>query len=130
MLVYLLLATLTYTLTPITILATNDIHGKLFSDTKKFPNHSLKIGGLSLFASYLKVLRKTEENLLWLDAGDQYTGTLESQFFKGKPMSEAFNYLKLDIAAPGNHDFDFGLQSYEKSLERQQYVTLFANISP
>ena len=58
----------------ITILGTNDIHGRVFANKKK----EIKIGGLSLFSSFLNILRQTEKNLLWLDGGDQFTGTLES----------------------------------------------------
>ena len=60
----------------VTILGTNDMHGRIFPD--KNDKLDLKIGGLSLFSSYLKVLRKTEDRLLWLDGGDLFTGTLES----------------------------------------------------
>lgn len=78
----------------ITILGTNDAHGKLMSDIKTLPNgESFKYGGLSLLSSYINILRKQKEAFLWLDAGDQYTGTLESQFFNGSSISEAFNYL-------------------------------------
>ena len=57
-------------------MGTNDMHGRIFPD--KNDKLNLKIGGLSLFSSYLKVLRKTEDRLLWLDGGDLFTGTLES----------------------------------------------------
>jgi 2',3'-cyclic-nucleotide 2'-phosphodiesterase (5'-nucleotidase family) len=41
------------------------------------------MGGLSLLSSYVKIMRNTTENLIWLDSGDQFTGTLESYIFNG-----------------------------------------------
>ncbi len=55
----------------ITILGTNDVHGHLIPiDVVKSQDLTIHIGGLSLFSSYLNVLRNTEENILWLDGGD------------------------------------------------------------
>ena len=98
-------------------MGTNDIHGRLLPVTSEKPDRTIYIGGLSLFSSYLKTLRKTEPNLLWLDAGDLYTGTLESQYFEGETISTALNYLGLDATAPGNHEFDFGLDVYQNRLK-------------
>jgi 5'-nucleotidase len=78
----------------ITILGTNDLHGKLVSERKITSNNeTYNIGGLNIFSSYLTILRSKEPNLIWLDGGDQYTGTLESQFFNGSSISDALNYL-------------------------------------
>jgi len=42
----------------ITILGTNDAHGKLMSEQRNLPNgETFKLGGLSLLSSYIKVLR-------------------------------------------------------------------------
>jgi 5'-nucleotidase len=63
----------------LTILGTNDLHGRLFAyNITTSKNELIKQGGLSLFSSYLSILRDTEPNLIWLDGGDLYTGTLES----------------------------------------------------
>ena len=85
---------------------------------------------MSLFSTYLKTLRKTETNLLWLDAGDLYTGTLESQHFDGETISRALNHLGLNATAPGNHEFDFGLDVYQNRLTQQQFPTLVSNMIP
>jgi 2',3'-cyclic-nucleotide 2'-phosphodiesterase (5'-nucleotidase family) len=47
--------------------------------------------------------------MLWLDAGDQWTGTLESKLFNGKPLTVFYNDLGLNATAIGNHDFDMGV---------------------
>ena len=67
-------------LVPITILGTNDVHGRITPMTaKKENNITINIGGLGLLSSYIKILHEDKKkNLLWLDAGDQFTGTLES----------------------------------------------------
>jgi 2',3'-cyclic-nucleotide 2'-phosphodiesterase (5'-nucleotidase family) len=78
----------------LTILGTNDIHGKLTPIDVYKPNGTLvNIGGLSLLSSYFKIVKKEYPNLLWLDAGDQYTGTLESSLFNGQTITSAFNII-------------------------------------
>ena len=74
------------------------------------------MGGLSLLSSYVKIIRNTTENLIWLDSGDQFTGTLESYIFNGQTITKAFNYMGLNLTSPGNHEFDYGIQSYNKRL--------------
>ena len=48
--------------------------------------------------------------MLYLDAGDQFQGGLESSSLisSGKIMNEFYNELKVDASALGNHEFDFG----------------------
>src|SRR5581483_4694329 len=43
-----------------------------------------------------------------LDAGDLFTGTLESDLGEGAIVIRAMNAIGYDAVAMGNHDFDFG----------------------
>lgn len=62
----------------IAIIGTNDIHGHILPKTYTLsPNSSetLRAGGLTLMASYIEALKEEwGENLLWLDAGDEFQG--------------------------------------------------------
>lgn len=82
-------------LTSITILATNDIHGGVE------PN-------FALWASTVSDLRKSNPNLILVDAGDQFQGTLISNYNEGQLVFSAMKYLQYDAVVPGNHDYDFG----------------------
>ncbi len=70
---------------------------------------SVDEGGLALYASVLKQLRaETGGQLLVLDAGDVFQGTLVSNLSEGAVMVDAFNALGVDAVAVGNHEFDYG----------------------
>lgn len=61
----------------IAILGTNDIHGHILPTIEFIPanNETYRTGGLTLMSSYIDALKEEwGENLLWLDAGDEYQG--------------------------------------------------------
>ncbi len=103
------------------IVGTNDIHGTLSpipSKTSVDPGTgeaiSYERAGLATLASHLRILKKEfGERLLWLDGGDQFQGSIESNLNEGAPMVEFFNRLGLTASALGNHEFDFGPEGPE-----------------
>lgn len=118
----------------IAIFSTNDIHGHLIPDVNSIPDSQniYRTGGTTLLSSYLKALKKEwQENLIWLDAGDQYQGTMESNLFVGEPIVKFINYMnvtKKTVTAIGNHDFDFGYQNMSKSFSEADFPYVSANI--
>ena len=85
------------------VLHTNDTHGH----PVKFSNSSvLDVGGLPARATLVKQIRRANENVLVLDAGDLNTGKAVSNFFKAKPDIEGYNYIGYDAMVLGNHEFD------------------------
>ena len=95
---------------PFTILGTNDWHGWAEPHQARGPDgSSVDEGGLSLYASVVKLLRaETGGRLLVLDAGDIFQGTMVSNLSEGAVMVDAFNALGMDAVAVGNHEFDYG----------------------
>ena len=96
----------------ITILATNDIHGGI--EPKTAPDRS-QSGGLTLLGGTVKAIREglkdqlaDRSGILLLDGGDQFQGTLISNYNEGKLMFDAMSALNYDAVVPGNHDYDFG----------------------
>lgn len=128
----------------IILMGTNDIHGALVPDTLKTQENDpsaemeYQTGGIATLAGYVNILRKEYGNrLLWLDAGDQFQGTIESNFEKGKSMVSFFNLASLQGSAIGNHEFDFGpehegsndpLGAIKARLSEALYPYLAANI--
>jgi 5'-nucleotidase len=95
----------------ITILGTNDIHGSVESVVDRGD----PVGGMAFWAGAVQAIRKgvaqkhgESGGVLVLDAGDQFQGTLLSNFNEGKLVFEAMNAVGYDAAVPGNHDYDFG----------------------
>ena len=88
----------------VSVIGTNDVHGALLPvDGNR---------GLALLAGYVNNLRETRAEdggeVLLIDAGDMWQGTLESNLSEGASVVAAFNALDYDAAAVGNHEFDFG----------------------
>ena len=90
--------------TTLTIVGTNDVHGELLPTGEK--------GGLVTISAYLSALRLAREEdggaVLYIDAGDMWQGTLESNLTEGAFVVDAYNAMGVTAAAIGNHEFDFG----------------------
>ena len=93
----------------ITLVGTNDVHGWVMTQEEKFDGAKIRYGGIATFAAYLKVLREDNPGgVVLVDAGDLFQGTLMSNITEGEVVIDAFNLLKYDAAAIGNHEFDYG----------------------
>lgn len=96
----------------VVIVATADIHGHLEEREEavgKPGEGTIRWGGIAVFAGELANLRAQEPGrVVWLDAGDEFQGTLISNLSEGEAVVRAFDALGLAAAAVGNHEFDFG----------------------
>jgi 5'-nucleotidase len=105
----------------VVILGTNDIHGALAPEKLKTRDPSpieYEKGGAVYFATQLRLLRNQYGgHLLFLDAGDQFQGSIDSNLEEGRPMVKFFNELGLTAAAIGNHEFDFGPSGSQGSYD-------------
>jgi 5'-nucleotidase len=91
-----------------TILHSNDMHGDFLAEQSGKRKRSL-IGGMALLAGYINRVREEEENVLYVISGDMVQGSLIDSEYKGISTIEIVNYLAPDVAALGNHEFDYGL---------------------
>lgn len=96
----------------ITILSTNDIHGGIEPQVSAMGQ---KYGGMALFGGIVKATREGIANkfgdkggVVVVDAGDQFQGTLISNYNEGSLLFDTFNAVGYDAIVPGNHDYDFG----------------------
>lgn len=99
----------------IVILSTNDIHGGIEAHGSKNGQKNVMTGGLAFFAGAVKAIRDGMANkfgkqsgVLTVDAGDQFQGTLISNYTEGSLVFDAMNIVGYDYAITGNHDYDFG----------------------
>ncbi len=90
-----------------TILHSNDMHGDFIAEVKE--GGGQLIGGLGLLSGYLNKVRKEEENVIYVIAGDMVQGSLIDFEYKGISTMEMMNYLSPDVATLGNHELDYGL---------------------
>lgn len=105
----------------LTVLHTNDHHGTVL------PNGGQ--GGLAERATYIAGVRASDANVLLLDAGDINTGSALSNMFKGEIDINAYNLMKYDAVAFGNHEFDNDLALIEKQIAQAEFPWLSANVT-
>lgn len=120
----------------IAIVGLNDIHGALSPErlqTKDEKPVSYERGGALFLSSQLNVLKKEMGGrLLILDAGDHFQGSLDSNLFEGKSVTDFFNTIGLNAATIGNHEFDFGAgkeAKNNKELSLNKRAVLMKRIS-
>ena len=99
----------------LTILHTNDVHSRI----DPFPmdgSANQGLGGVAARAEIIEKIRREEEHVLLLDAGDIFQGTAYFNFYKGEPEIKAMSSMGYEAAAIGNHDFDAGLENLAMQL--------------
>ncbi len=116
----------------LTIVETSDTHGQIFPIL--YGTNTYESIGLAKIASYIRHLRRTEENLLLIDNGDSIQGTpltyhyVKKQSHLPNPVILTFNQLHYDAAIIGNHEFNYGLSTLKQSVSEAQFPILSANI--
>lgn len=101
----------------LTILHTNDVHSRL----EPFPmdgGRNQGLGGVAARAAIIEQIRKEEEHVLLLDAGDIFQGTPFFNFYKGEPEIKAMSEMGYDACTIGNHDFDGGMDNLALQLRQ------------
>jgi 5'-nucleotidase / UDP-sugar diphosphatase len=109
----------------ISILHTTDLHGHILptADYNGNPDH----GGLARCAAQIRRWRRQNPNSILIDVGDVYQGTDVSLRNKGELMIDLFNHLKYDVWIVGNHEFDWGIETFFSALQRSAMPVLAAN---
>jgi len=88
----------------LTILHTNDVHAHF----DEWESWGSVYGGSARTATQINAFRAAQDNVLVLDAGDQFQGTLFYNLFKADIVTATMNALGYDAMAIGNHEFDDG----------------------
>lgn len=74
--------------------------------------------------------RYADGNVLFLNAGDNFQGTLFYSTYKGAVEAEFLNLMKTDAMAVGNHEFDDGEEGLVTFLDAAKFPVLSANVLP
>ncbi|CAM4694675.1 unnamed protein product [Leuciscus chuanchicus] len=115
----------------LTLLHTNDVHARV-EETNKDSGKCSKapcFAGVARRFTIIKEVRTKEKNVLLLDAGDQFQGTVWFNFYKGEEAAHFMNKLGYDAMALGNHEFDNGVDGLVKPfLQKVNCTVLSANI--
>jgi 5'-nucleotidase len=101
----------------ISILGTNDLHGAIQPKKVKPSKEAAeqRVGGMAFWAGAVKSIREgvakrygRRAGVLVVDGGDQFQGTLLSNYTEGALFFSLMNEVGYDAIVPGNHDYDFG----------------------
>ncbi|RZJ68587.1 MAG: bifunctional metallophosphatase/5'-nucleotidase [Flavobacterium sp.] len=110
----------------ITILHTNDVHSHIDPfeiNDPKYPN----MGGAARRATLIDKIRKENDNVLLLDAGDIFQGTPYFNYYGGELEFKVMSMMKYDLATLGNHDFDNGIDGFNAQLPHAKFDFVSAN---
>lgn len=110
----------------LTILHTNDVHSRL----DPFPmdgSRNQGLGGVAARATAIQKIRREQQQVLLVDAGDIFQGTPYFNFYKGEPEMKAMAAMGYEAVTMGNHDFDAGLENFATQLQWVNFPVVVAN---
>ena len=119
----------------LTVLHTNDVNARVL----QFHQYGIScdeedaaagkcFGGVARRATKVDEIRAEGGNLILVDAGDQFQGTLFYNEYKGEAAQRFMNALGYDAMAVGNHEFDDGPGVLGSFIRGADFPVLSANI--
>ncbi|CDN55331.1 5'-nucleotidase, ecto (CD73) [Neorhizobium galegae bv. officinalis bv. officinalis str. HAMBI 1141] len=75
-------------------------------------------------------LKAQNKNVILLNAGDNFQGSLFYTTYKGAAEAEALNAMKFDAMTVGNHEFDDSDDVLATFLDKIQFPVVTANVVP
>ncbi|CAM1328026.1 Uncharacterised protein r2_g3700 [Pycnogonum litorale] len=119
----------------LTILHTNDIHSRYEEVNgiggrckRKRESSGECFGGVARMYTQVQRIREEEENVLFLNAGDYFQGTIWYSVLGWGPTAVFMNKLKYDAMALGNHEFDRGIQGVVPFIQNVTFPVLSSNL--
>lgn len=110
----------------LTILHTNDVHSRI----DPFPmdgGRNAGRAGVDRRYRLIEKIRKEQENVLLVDAGDVFQGTPYFNMFHGALEMQLMAQMKYEAGVPGNHDFDKGIENLAEQLPKGKFKMVVSN---
>ena len=102
----------------IIILTTNDVHNGI--------NGSIGYAGLAAYKAAMEAV-VGKGNVTLVDAGDSIAGEAIGSLSDGEYLIDIMNYVKYDIAIPGNHEFDYGMGRFMELVDKAEFPYVSCN---
>ena len=118
--------------TPLTIVHTNDVHAHLLPSDAKLQDCDADntdcLGGYARIKSVIDGIRQTSDNIVVLDAGDRFSGTVFYTLRKSQDVAPLTEQIGYDVLTLGNHEFDDGLGELFKFSQGISAPIVSANV--
>ncbi|KAH6603199.1 5 -nucleotidase precursor [Trichoderma cornu-damae] len=85
-------------------------------------------GGYARIKTKVGELRARHPDHLWLNAGDEFQGTLFYSFYGGDKIAETINDLRFDAMTLGNHEWDGGDEKLGLFLKNLTFPVVSCNV--
>ncbi|KAL4756790.1 bifunctional metallophosphatase/5'-nucleotidase [Aspergillus foveolatus] len=85
-------------------------------------------GGYARIKTKVTELRAQYPDNLWLNAGDEFQGTLFYTYYGGEKIAETLNELKFDAMTLGNHEWDGGDEALGQFLLNLTFPVVSCNV--
>jgi len=86
-------------------------------------------GGFARLNAVARAERAANPNTIYVFDGDMLSPSILSGFDKGQNTVELTNLVPFDIAVPGNHEFDFGVDNFMEKMAASNYPWAAINIT-
>ena len=103
----------------VTILYTNDVHTYIDKQSPKLTYAAIA----DLKQSY----QNAGKDVLLVDAGDHVQGTAYGSMDEGASIIKLMNAAGYDVATPGNHEFDYGMDRAKAIMKEANFPYLSCN---
>ena len=103
----------------VTILYTNDVHTYIDNKSPKLTYQGI--------AALKKSYEDAGQNVLLVDAGDHIQGTAYGSMDDGATIIKLMNEAGYDLATPGNHEFDYGMDRAKAVMKEADFPYISCN---
>ena len=86
-------------------------------------------GGFARLNAVAKAERAANPNTIYVFDGDMLSPSILSGFDHGQNTIDLTNMVPFDIAVPGNHEFDFGVDNFLEKMAASDYPWAAINIT-
>ena len=103
----------------VTILYTNDVHTYIDKQSPKLTYAAI--------ADLKQSCQNAGKDVLLVDAGDHVQGTAYGSMDEGASIIKLMNAAGYDVATPGNHEFDYGMDRAKAIMKEADFPYLSCN---
>jgi 5'-nucleotidase/UDP-sugar diphosphatase len=112
----------------LTLAHTNDTHAHLEPMELTLSGKKVRVGGVAQRVAFFDRLRAGRRNLLILDAGDVFQGTLYFNQYRGLADRYFMHRMLYRVMTLGNHEFNLGPGHLAEFLKGAKFKVVSANV--